>query len=374
MATHTWLVRPQQQLIFPDYDTVSDDDLRAYCDPDNPQNPFYGFVGNRGAVNKLCRMLYTALSRETHDLSDMNLALLGPASTGKTTLAKRLAKGAKLPFVELNPKTIGSNHDVFQAICRELAKPGYTHGDGTPVDLTMMPYDDIYHYIAPPCVVFIDEGHQMPKDVQGGLLTATEKNDHYLATDEGVVLDTSNICWLLATTDRGRLGTALDSRFVKATLKPYNQYEMAVIIKRNRPAVPLEVCEKIALYCGRVAREALDFATEVMAERRRSDSDWDQAVETIRHEHGIDENGMPEVHLEILMALASRGPISKYALRDVAQCEVEELDEYVLPAMRRNGLLQTTNRGVGITPAGLAELERRGLGHEERRFLPRAVR
>jgi Holliday junction resolvasome RuvABC ATP-dependent DNA helicase subunit len=366
MPTHTWMISPQQQLVFPDFETKTDEELRAFCDPTNRENPFFGFVGNEGVVNKLCRMLFTALGRENHDMSDMNIALLGPASCGKTTLAKRLAKGAGLPFIEANPKEIGCNHDLFQKICRVLAQPGYTHGNGDPVDLSIRPYDDAYHYICPPCVVLIDEVHLLSKDVQGGLLTATEKSDHKLITGEGVILNTENICWVIATTERGRLGTALDSRFVKATLKPYNKYEMALIVHRNRPAVPLLVCEKIALFCGRVAREAIDFATEVIAERRRSGCEWMEAVETIRNEHGIDEFGMPEVHLEILMALATNGPISKYSLRDVARCEVEELDQYVLPVMRRDGLVHTTSRGVGITVAGLGELERRGLGYDRR--------
>jgi Holliday junction resolvasome RuvABC ATP-dependent DNA helicase subunit len=359
------MTKPQQQLIFSDFETKTVEVLRAYCDPWHPENPFYGFVGNQGVVKKLCRMLYTALCRENHDMSDMNLALLGPASTGKTTLARRLARGARLPFIEMNPKQISNNHDVFQAIERELAKPGYTHGDGTPVDLTLRPYDDAYHYIAPPCVILIDEAHQMPKDVQGGLLTATEKADHKLVTSKGVILDTSNICWILATTERGKLGTALDSRFVKATLKPYNQFEMALIVHRNRPGVPLAVCETIALYCGRVAREAIDFATEVIFERKQSSCDWSEAVEMIRKEHGIDEYGMSEVQIEILKALASRGPISKFEVREIANCEIEELDQYVLPNLRRDGLIQTTSRGVGITAAGLAELESRGLGERK---------
>ena len=49
----------------------------------------------------------------------------------------------------------------------------------------------------------------------------------------------------------------------------------------------------------------------------------------IRVEHDIDQYGMPEVYLGILRALGNRGPISKNGLRDIAHCEVEELDEYI---------------------------------------------
>jgi Holliday junction resolvasome RuvABC ATP-dependent DNA helicase subunit len=366
VGTMTWIDKPQRQLIFPE---MPEDELRAFCDPDNEKSPFFDFVGNRAAVNKLNRMLFTALDRDNHDMSDMNIALLGPASTGKTTLAKMLAQGAGLPFVELNPKEIGSNQDIFLKISRVLAQP-YKHSTGHPADLTLRAYNDAYHYYCPPCVVLIDEAHQMPRDVQGGLLTATEKDDHRLVTGQGVILDTENVCWILATTDRGRLGTALDSRFVKAYLKPYTVAEMAVIIQRKRQQVPFDVCGKIALYCGRMAREALDFATEVIAEQYRSGGDWMAAVETIREEQGIDEFGMPEVYLSILKALGNRGPISKNGLRDIARCEVEELDEYILPVMRQLGLVQTTSRGVCITAAGLAELEKRGVGHGQLGVIP----
>lgn len=118
----------------------------------------------------------------------------------------------------------------------------------------------------------------------------------------------------------------------------------------------------------------IDFATEVIAERRRSGRRWDEAVEIIRMEHGIDEFGMPEIHLEILKALTRSGPMSKHGLRAVAECEVEELDEYVLPVMRREGLIHTSSRGVGVTPLGLAELEKRGLVPGGRQRSPRAGR
>ena len=84
--------------------------------------------------------------------------------------------------------------------------------------IALQPRDD-GSFVAPPCIVFIDEVHQLPRKVEQGLLTATEKGTHRLETETGTVLDTYHVCWMIATTDRGLLFDAFDTRFSKVVFQ-----------------------------------------------------------------------------------------------------------------------------------------------------------
>ena len=50
------------------------------------------------------RAAYTAWGRENHCCADLSFAMVGPASSGKTTLARLFAKTVMLPFIEVAPQ------------------------------------------------------------------------------------------------------------------------------------------------------------------------------------------------------------------------------------------------------------------------------
>ena len=157
-----------------------------------------------------------------------------------------------------------------QAIATTLADFPVPAGHAS---IALQPRDD-GSFQAPPCIVFIDEVHQLARKVEQGLLAATENKTHRLETETGTVLDTFNVCWMIATTDRGLLFDAFDTRFSKVVFQNYSREEVTRIIKVHNPVIPDAICGAIARLCGPVTREALDFAIEVIHQVRMARCSW----------------------------------------------------------------------------------------------------
>jgi Holliday junction resolvasome RuvABC ATP-dependent DNA helicase subunit len=184
---------------------------------------------------------------------------------------------------------------------------------------------------------------------------------------------------MIATTDRGDLFDAFDTRFQKVNLRLYTKQEMARIIKMNNPDWDEEVCLLVAKYNSHVPREALAFARDMRVEHEMNGQvSWDQAAAIVAKDHGIDRWGMTESRVEVLKALGQRA-VSAPQLQYVVHVKEDELKKFVMPPLLARTpdaepLVTVSTRGYTITLEGLAELGKRGLPNRGLDAMPKQVR
>jgi hypothetical protein len=350
----------QQQLVFFNKDgpPPSREARLNVLNPSNPMSPYFGMVGNRRAVNRLIKVDFNALGKFNHDASALNIALFGRTGSGKTELFRRHFKANRLPVVEINPKSIRRLHDIYLAISRECDRAG----------IPLVPLDREDNFVCPPINVGIDEVHALADGVVQGLLMPTEKKDGMLRTEMGVTLNCKLVHWVVATTERGRLPEAFDTRFAKIQLSYYTKDEVAQIVSFNFPEIPTDACLLAAHFVSKIPRETLAFAAEMQMEHGMNPGDWKQAARSVAEEHGIDEFGMSEQCRKVLIALAD-GPVASQRLPYSVGCQQEELERFTLPWLMeatedQGTLIKTTNKGYTLTEAGLEELNKRKIDNK----------
>lgn len=337
------------------FEKPSDDERRLAVSQDNPESPFSKFIGNERAVKKLQAVAFDALGRADHRCRELAFALFGPPSSGKTTLAKLFAETVDLPFIEIQPKSVKSLDDFVKEIDRVLAI------EGVPlVEMRRQKY-----FVVPPSIIFVDEVHALADSMVQGLLKATEYNDSILVTESGKTLNCFNVCWMIATTDEGKLFDAFRSRFSPVMLTYLSKPEVAKIVKLSHPDLSDEVCDLVAHYNGRIPRKALEFARYMKLIRNmKPDVSWKDIAAEVAHDEGIDEFGMSHVHLNILRALA-KGPVAKNRIVNVVGRKNEEVERYIMPVLLtatsdQPALVTVTSKGYTLTEAGFLELSKRG--------------
>jgi Holliday junction resolvasome RuvABC ATP-dependent DNA helicase subunit len=332
------------------------------------------FIGNEEAIRRLSRAVFSAIGKEDHCCSDYSFALCGPPSTGKTYLAKLFAKTLSIPFVVIEPQTVKKVDDIFF----ETQKAITEHYQKLGLNFELFDFGDKV-YCPPPCVVFIDEVHNLKSNVVQGLLKATEPNDRLMITEEGSTIHTNNICWVIATTDRGDLFDAFDTRFQKVFLRLYSKKEISKIINSNNPDWSEEICDIVSNYNSQVPREAIAFAKDMRVEREMNPRDWKCVAESVARDHGIDEFGMSQVRVDILKALG-QSPMSASQLPFVAHVKEDELRKYIMPPLLSRTpdqaipMVTVSTKGYTITIAGIDELNKRGIRNRGLEAIPESVR
>lgn len=313
---------------------------------------FSKFIGNESAVRTIKLAAYTALSRYNHEMQDVKFAFFGPASAGKTTLARLYAEAVDLPFLEISPKSVKTVECIFKAISNELVK----------CELPLIP--DGNEYIVPPMVVFIDEVHALPDSIVQGLLKATEFNDAQMNTEKGKYVDVSHVTWMIATTDEGQLFDAFRTRFTSIMLKYLNLRQVADVIKLSNTDFSEDLCLLIARYNSRITRKGLEFARLMRMDRNMNPGDsWEEIAHRVARDRGIDEYGMESVHLKILRAL-SMGPIARNRITYISGRKEEETERFIMPWLMSEtddqpAYVTMSPKGYIITEAGRIELEKR---------------
>lgn len=354
------LIAGQKQLVFfdPDAPPPNTQAILDALNPDNPLSPYFGMVGNRKGIGRLVRIDFNSLTKYNHDASELNVAVLGGSGSGKTEVVRRHLKANRLPTIEIHPKAARRLHDIFLAIkekCQECGVPLVQMGKPN-------------YYVSPPVNVFFDEVHALAPNIVQGLLKATEKKDRILVTEEGVTLDCRYVHWVIATTDRGRLFDAFDTRFTRIQLGFYKKEEIARIVHFNYPEIPMDACTLAAHYAGKVPREAIAFASEMKLEYAMYPGDWSAVAHKVAQENDIDEHGMTGQRVKVIAALG-QGPVAANRLPFSVGVKVEELEKFILPWLMEPTeeappLVSVTSRGYTITEAGLEELDKRQIQHK----------
>lgn len=227
------------------------------------------------------------------------------------------------------------------------------------------------------CIVFIDEIHALSKKTSVFLLSALD--DARLATEGGVEYDFSDVVFLGATTDQGRLTRAFLSRMDIIQLNPYSIAELAGILcihgKRVFGGYELsrDVCEEVAArnrcnprksvrslendmlsHLFALVPEGLSREDALMEAGRLMTRD---AVSEYYESQGVDLNGLDQASVGVLRYLEKSDSVSRDKLRKGLQITNDADFDELIEFLERLGLVATSTNGRSITSDGLRYLK-----------------
>lgn len=310
---------------------------------------FSGFIGNQAAIDTLKRGVLRALLSDPPQLPASYL-LTGNPSTGKTELARRVARSLALPFVSLDGRGLVSREQLFELMDGRLRDSGQLPTRvGTQYQRPELEY--------PPLVVFVDEVHLVPRPVQESLLTALEPKDRSVLLSDRVAR-LPQVTFLFATTRPSDVDMAFRTRCTEIPLQDYTEEEVAVIVGLEQPDWPEPLRRRIARYGRFVPRIALEFARELAGEAlvsEHQDRDLADHLDEVRRTRLVDENGLGRIDIEYLELLDREGrPLGeRNILTMLGNIDKDRFLEEVEPLLvARMKLVRRTGRGREITPEG----------------------
>lgn len=332
---------------------------------------------NEGNMRNLRRFAFAAYRHHNRSLRGCNFGIYSPPGQGKTYVVKKFAETVGIPFVFVQSPSLENTYMLFEQIADSLAKAG--------VPLVREEHKERDYYL-PPCIVFFDEAHELRSSLmKGSLLNAMEPNDAMMVVrspgskGEIIRVDCWEVCWIAATTDRGDLFDAFDSRLSTAIeWHPAEGDELVSIVKAGLskkvetgelPLIPPDhVCALISQY-QKVPRLAIHgFGTKVVQQKLYMPScTWEECCRVVANDIGMNEFGLTKKQMSILTALGQR-PIAETRLADIARCRVAQVRKYELPGlMQYTGggpfVISVSGKGMCITRSGLKLLEHMGIEH-----------
>lgn len=294
---------------------------------------FRDFVGQTRVKEQLELMVDAARGRE--DILE-HVLFSGPPGLGKTTLANILSDAMGTHLKATSGPVISKPADLAGILTN------VERGD----------------------IVFIDEIHRLPKNVEEYLYSAMEDFVLDIVIDQGanarsIRLNLQKFALVGATTRSGLLTAPFRSRFGAALrVDYYPPDELRTIVLRSARILDIDVDEDGALEIARRARgtpriannllrRVRDYA-QVRAGNRITREVADKALSLLNIDrHGLDE--MDKRILETIMTKFSNRPVGVGSLAVSVGEEADTIEEVHEPFLIQEGYLKRTPQGRVVT-------------------------
>lgn len=310
---------------------------------------FEGFIGNEPAVSRLSNDLLRALIEQPPHLAK-NYLFTGLPSTGKTELARRMARALELPFVKLDGRGVSSRDKLFELVNGELRSHHLSASQvGQQVGLPVLEY--------PPLIIFIDEVHLVPRALQEALLTMLEAADRTVVLSDHVAR-VQRATFLFATTRASEVDAAFASRCDEIQLREYTEPEVARILqwKVSHSDWPESVYQAVARLGRCVPRIAIQLAealeTAVLVSEQ--EKPLPDHLNDVRRAREIDERGLTRMDFDYLAILErAGGPVGEQNILNLMRTvDKDRILNDVEPFLVRLGFIKHGPRGRELTSEG----------------------
>ncbi len=225
-------------------------------------------------------------------------------------------------------------------------------------------------------VLFVDEIHRMPKDVEEFLYPAMEDFRMDLILGEGVNARTINMqlkpfTLIGATTRTGLLSAPLRDRFqMREHLDFYTVEELAEIVRRNAAKLRVKIDDKATAEIAgrsrgtpRVANNRLRWVRDYAQSKADGRITLAVARDAMKMQ-GIDRMGLDpqdRKYLETLARVFGGGPAGVEAIAHTMNLTMDTLVDEVEPFLLRSELVVRTPRGRRMTPLAFEHLGLSGM-------------
>jgi DNA phosphorothioation-dependent restriction protein DptH len=313
------------------------------------QEAFEGFIGNEPAVSRLSNDLLRALIEQPPHLAK-NYLFTGLPSTGKTELARRIARVLDLPFIKLDGRSVASREKLFDLIDGELRTSGLSASQvGQRLGLPVLEY--------PPLIVFIDEVHLVPRALQESLLTMLEAADRTVVLSNQVA-HMHRATFLFATTRASDVDAAFTSRCDEIQLREYTDAEVAQILKWKLPhdEWPDDVYQALSRIGRCVPRISIQLAGALETAVLVSEEEKPLLghLNDVRRAREIDERGLTRMDFEYLAILErAGGPVGEQNILNLMRTvDKDRVLNEIEPFLVRLDFILHGPRGRELTNGG----------------------
>lgn len=306
---------------------------------------FEDYIGQHELKEKLS--VYTSAAKMRNEPLD-HLLLFGPPGLGKTTLAHIMAH---VMGVEIR-------------ICSGpmMERTG---------DLVA-----ILSSLSPQSILFIDEIHRMPTNVEEVLYSAMEqfRVDVILGQGAGaksISLPINPFSLVGATTKSGMISAPLRSRFgIVERLDFYTDHDLQEIVVQSARFLGFDLVAEGALLVAQCARGTPRIAKKMLRRVRDFAQVYKKSgsAQTVRDALvflGIDDDGLTKIDNLILKTIITHcngGPVGLETLASLIGEDAQTLENVYEPFLMRKGYLEKTARGRQILPIKLPFLKKKFLG------------